>query len=70
MLIKPKGMEQASTCPECDSEGAVSLEHQELSVSEGKLTIFNGFDCFRCSISWYQTIVVCLGEVVSNKVAE
>ena len=70
--IRPTGMQQAGTCPECGREGWVSLETQDISLEYGKdghtIRIVNGFMCTDCATFWTQTIVAKVGDVISNTV--
>lgn len=70
--IRPTGMQQAGTCPECGREGWVSLETQDISLEYGKdghtIRIVNGFMCTDCATFWTQTIVAKVRDVISNTV--
>jgi len=72
--IRPTGMQQAGTCPECGREGWVSLETQDISLEYGKdghtIRIVNGFMCKDCATFWTQTIVAKVGDVISNTFTE
>lgn len=66
--VKLVGMAQAYECPECMREGG-SLEHTEFHLEEeNHLRIEYGWECCYCYENWSQTIMVKLGDVVSNTV--
>jgi len=71
-FIRPKELAQANTCPQCGSQGYVSLERQEVHFNHDRqgstIRIENGFMCMDCSACWSQTIVAKVGDVISNTV--
>lgn len=70
LYTAPKGLSTMRNCPYCGSEGYLHYESQEIALTGDVLTITRAYYCdnTNCGDYWYQTILVKLGDVISNTV--